>query len=165
MSAEDLPVRSAGFADLAGSTAYQLWALRSQVFVVEQAAAYLDLDGRDVEPGTRHLWVEADGMPVATLRVLDDGDGCRIGRVATARSHRGRGLAASLMRAALQECVGRPVVLDAQSHLTDWYAGFGFVRDGADYVDEDGIPHTPMRRQDAWSASPAPADGGGPPAR
>ena len=146
MSGADLPVRSAGFAGLSSHTAYQLWALRSEVFVVEQAAAYLDLDGRDVEPGTRHLWVEVDGVPGATLRVLDDGDAWRIGRVATASAQRGRGLAAVLMRAALVECVGRPVVLDAQSHLTDWYAGFGFVVDGAEFVDEDGIPHTPMRR-------------------
>ena len=43
------------------------------------------------------------------------------------------------------------MVLDAQSHLTDWYAGFGFVVDGAEYVDEDGIPHTPMRRPDAYA--------------
>jgi ElaA protein len=139
-------VRSAGFGDLPSLTAYRLWALRSEVFVVEQAAAYLDLDGRDVEPGTRHLWVEAEGVPVATLRVLDDGDVWRIGRVATAGAQRGRGLAATLMRSALEECVGRPVVLDAQSHLTGWYAAFGFVVDGAEYVDEDGIPHTPMRR-------------------
>ena len=146
MSAGDtLHVRSATFATLPGLTAYRLWALRSEVFVVEQEAAYLDLDGRDVEPATRHLWVEDDGTPVATLRILDDEVDWRIGRVATARSHRGRGLAAALLSASLEECVGRPVVLDAQSHLTDWYAGFGFVRDGADYVDEDGIPHTPMR--------------------
>jgi len=70
----------------------------------------------------------------------------RIGRVATASAQRGRGLAAALMRAALAECVGRPVALEAQSYLTDWYAGFGFVVDGTEYVDEDGIPHTPMRR-------------------
>lgn len=153
MNRADPPVRSATFPEIPGLTAYRLWALRSEVFVVEQEAAYLDLDGRDVEPGTRHLWVEDDGAPVATLRVLDDGEARRIGRVATARSHRGQGLAAALMRAALTECAGRSVVLDAQSHLTDWYAGFGFVVDGAEYVDEDGIPHTPMRSQDSWSGS------------
>ena len=37
-----------------------------------------------------------------------------------------------------------PVVLDAQSHLEEWYARFGFGRDGAEFV-EDGIPHVPMR--------------------
>ena len=49
------------------------------------------------------------------------------------------------MRAALNLVPGVDVVLDAQSYLYDWYARFGFVRDGADYV-EDGIPHVPMRR-------------------
>ena len=36
-------------------------------------------------------------------------------------------------------------MLEAQTHLQDWYAGFGYERCGADYL-EDGIPHTPMRR-------------------
>jgi ElaA protein len=35
-------------------------------------------------------------------------------------------------------------VLGAQAYLEGWYGQFGFVRDGADYV-EDGIPHLPMR--------------------
>ena len=85
--------------------------------------------------------VTDDGM----MRVLDDGDTWRIGRVATAGAQRGRGLAAALMRAALAECVGRPIVLDAQSHLVLWYAGFGFAPSGPGFLD-DGIPHTPMRR-------------------
>ena len=146
MSGADLPVRSAGFADLAGPTAYRLWALRSQVFVVEQDCPYLDLDGRDAEPSARHLWVEVDGLPVSTLRLLEDGEALRVGRVATAESARGAGLAAALVQAALGLAGERDVVLDAQSHLADWYAAFGFVPDGRDFV-EDGIPHTPMRRR------------------
>lgn len=138
-------VRSAGFADLDPLTGYRLWALRAQVFVVEQDCPYLDLDGRDLEPATRHLWVEQDGAPVATLRVLDDGEALRIGRVATAPHARGQGRAALLMRAALEAAGERPVVLDAQSHLVDWYAGFGFAPSGRGFV-EDGIPHTPTRR-------------------
>ncbi|MDO5635498.1 MAG: GNAT family N-acetyltransferase, partial [Micrococcus sp.] len=31
------------------------------------------------------------------------------------------------------------------TYLEGWYERFGFVRSGADYV-EDGIPHLPMRR-------------------
>jgi ElaA protein len=135
----------AGFAGLDALTAYRLWALRSAVFVVEQDCPYLDLDGRDLEPLTRHLWVEQDGGPVATLRLLDDGVALRIGRVATAASARGRGLAGSLVRAALDVAGERAVVLDAQSHLVDWYAGFGFAPSGRGFV-EDGIPHTPMLR-------------------
>ena len=147
-------VRSAAFAELDALTAYRLWALRSEVFVVEQDCPYLDLDGRDLEPGTRHLWVEREGVPVATLRVLDDpgaGRGAlRIGRVATAAAWRGRGLAVRLVTAVLEDNAAdgegeRDVVLDAQSHLVDWYAAFGFVPSGRGFV-EDGIPHTPMRR-------------------
>ena len=145
-STPESPVRVATFEELDAHTAYRLWALRSQVFVVEQDCPYLDLDGRDSEPSARHLWVEADGVPVSTLRVLEDGTALRVGRVATAESARGRGLAARLVRAALDLAGERDVVLDAQSHLADWYAGFGFVPDGRGFV-EDGIPHTPMRRR------------------
>ena len=77
-------VHAAGFDELDRTTAYRLWQLRSLVFVVEQDCPYLDLDGRDLEPATVHLWVEDEaGTPVATLRLLDDGDVARIGRVVT----------------------------------------------------------------------------------
>ena len=140
-------VRHQRFAELDPTVAYRLWALRSQVFVVEQEAAYLDLDGRDVEPGTRHFWcADETGMPVATLRVLDDDAVWRVGRVATAPGHRGSGLAGAMMREVLVRCPDRAIVLDAQAYLKDWYAAFGFVVTGAEYADEDGIPHVPMRR-------------------
>jgi ElaA protein len=141
-------VRVAAFAELSADTAYRLWALRSEVFVVEQDCPYLDLDGRDVEPSTRHLWLERGGEPVATLRLLDEGAHLRIGRVATRAAHRGAGLAAALVDAALVLAGERAVVLDAQSHLVDWYTGFGFEPSGRGFV-EDGIPHTPMRRAGA----------------
>jgi ElaA protein len=141
-------VRVALFAELSPETAYRLWALRSEVFVVEQDCPYLDLDGRDLEPATRHLWVERGGEPVATLRLLDDGDGLRIGRVATRAHARGDGLAAALVLKAVELAGKRAVVLDAQSHLVDWYERFGFAPSGRGFV-EDGIPHTPMRRPGA----------------
>jgi predicted GNAT family N-acyltransferase len=141
-------VRVAGFAELDALTAYRLWQLRESVFVVEQECAYQELDGRDVEPGTRHLWIEADAPadgPVGYLRLLDEGDHARIGRVLVAPSHRGRGVSGALMRAALDVIGDRASVLSAQTPLADWYATFGYVPDGDPFV-EDGIPHTPMRR-------------------
>jgi ElaA protein len=138
-------VRDASLAELDPRTLYAILALRSEVFVVEQDCVYLDADGRDLEPGARQLWIEEDGTVVATLRLLADAAGtARIGRVATAKTARGRGRAADLMRRALELAAGQEVVLGAQTYLFDWYAGFGFVRDGDDYV-EDGIPHVPMR--------------------
>ena len=58
---------------------------------------------------------------------------------------RGRGLSAALLSAALDRTRGRVRVLDAQSHLVGFYARHGFAPAGEQYV-EDGIPHTPMRR-------------------
>jgi len=131
-----------------GLTATQLYALlqlRSEVFVVEQACSYLDPDGRDLEAGTIHLWLAAaDGTVAAYVRVLHEpGGGRRIGRVVTAPSRRGRGLAGRLIDDVLAWAEA-PVVLDAQSHLVTVYQRHGFVADGAEFV-EDGIPHTPMR--------------------
>lgn len=134
------------FDDLDARTAYDVWRLRQDVFVVEQACPYPDLDGRDLEPGTRHLLLtDAAGALQGYLRLLDDGEVSRIGRVLLARAARGQGLADQLVLAALAECAGREVVLDAQSPLARWYAGFGFEACGPEFL-EDGIPHVPMRR-------------------
>jgi len=136
------------FAALGQLTAYSLWKLRQDVFVVEQGAAYPDLDGRDLAPETRHVVLEDDGGAVlGCARVLDDGDCWRIGRVALHPTVRGQGWADRLMEAALQVCPDRDIVLDAQSALAGWYATLGFEVTGPEFLD-DGIPHLPMRR--AW---------------
>ena len=138
-------VRVASFEQLDARTAYQLWQLRESVFVVEQECPYAELDGRDLEPGTRHVWAADESGPIGYLRVLDDGDHARIGRVLVTRARRGQGLSSQLMRAALDLIGDRPSVLDAQSPLAGWYATFGYRQDGEEFV-EDGIPHVPMRR-------------------
>lgn len=139
-------VRAAGFAELTAATLYALLKLRVDVFVVEQRCPYPELDGRDTEPATRHLWLERDGAPVAYLRMLAEPDGpVRIGRVAVAPGARRAGLAGQLVAAALAEVGERECVLDAQSYLVDFYARYGFAPTGPEYLD-DGIPHRPMRR-------------------
>jgi ElaA protein len=132
------------FAAMDAPTAYAVWRLRQDVFVVEQECPYPDLDGRDPEPGTRHVLLSDDDSLLGYARVLDDVRCWRIGRVVLARPARGRGLADQLMSTALQVCAGRDVVLDAQSPLAGWYATFGFEVDGPEFL-EDGIPHLPMR--------------------
>jgi ElaA protein len=140
-----LKVVALGFEELDPHTAYDIWRLRQQVFVLEQECLYGDLDGRDLEPGTRHVAMTADQRVVGYARVLDDGDSWRIGRVVLAPEARGRGLADQLMRAAIAECPGRDLVLDAQAPLAGWYASHGFEVSGPEFLD-DGIPHLPMRR-------------------
>ena len=154
-------VISKRFDELTTTELYELLRLRGDVFVVEQECAYADLDGRDTEAGAMHHWIAGhaggqaegqvegqDGEPaiVAYLRTLAEPDGTtRIGRVVTAPSARGRGLAALLVEHVGAVTAG-PITLDAQSHLADWYRHLGYVVDGTEFV-EDGIPHVPMRRR------------------
>jgi ElaA protein len=133
-------------ADLTPDRLYALLRLRIAVFVVEQECPYQELDGRDLEPTTRHFWIARDqNEPLAYLRLLEDADGFRIGRVCTATSARGTGLSRRLMEAALAEIGNRAAVLEAQVHVADLYAAFGFHPEGDPYL-EDGIPHVTMRR-------------------
>jgi predicted GNAT family N-acyltransferase len=147
---ERVRLRRAPFAELTPFEVYGLLRLRVDVFVVEQECPYPELDGRDVEPATEHLWFETDGPSgpeiLATIRLLDDGGSRAIGRVATAAGSRGQGLAARLIEEGIARCGSTPITLGAQAHLEGWYERFGFRRSGPGYV-EDGIPHVPMRRE------------------
>jgi ElaA protein len=144
-SGTDPRVLTVGFDGLAPRTAYELWRLRQQVFVVEQDCPYPDLDGRDLEDATLHVLLLEDDHLIGCLRVLDDGVALRIGRVVVAPAARGRGLAALMMDQALTACGDREVRLDAQTGLTGFYASYGFEVTGPEF-DEDGVMHVPMCR-------------------
>ena len=137
-------IEAVPFQALDAATAYDVWRLRQQVFIVEQESVYPDLDGRDDEPGTRHVLLRDGTRLVGYARVLDDADTWRIGRVVLAEEARGRGLADPLMETALKVCVDRDVVLDAQTPLVGWYESMGFAVTGGEFLD-GGIPHLPMR--------------------
>lgn len=141
----DAVIRSSHPDQLDVATVYRILRLRVDVFVVEQQCAYPELDGRDLEPGTRWVWAEVGDEVVATLRLLIDPNGrSRIGRVATARAARSAGVASMLLEHTLGLAgPGTEIVLGAQAYLEGWYERFGFTRSGAAYI-EDGIPHVPM---------------------
>jgi ElaA protein len=138
----------ASFSELRPEQLYGILAVRARVFIVEQACAYLDLDGLDV--GARHLWT---GMPVlAYLRVLAPGakyDEPSLGRVVTAPEARRQGLGRALVAEGIArtEAMFGPVAIriGAQKYLERFYGEFGFERASPDY-DEDGIPHLEMVR-------------------
>ena len=136
-------------ADLDPRTLYEILRLRVDVFVVEQASAYMELDGRDLEQGARHFWLGGHGDPepvLGCLRLLEEpSGGLRIGRVCSIGSMRGRGLGRRLVEAALADVGDSWCVLDSQEHLAGFYRGYGFEVAGPAY-DWDGVPHVPMRR-------------------
>jgi ElaA protein len=138
-------IQDRSFAKLTTQELHDIVRLRVDVFVVEQECPYPELDGRDTEPGTRHVWMADDVGVVAYLRVLDDDTETRIGRVVTRDESRSGGFAGALLDHVLETSEG-PWVLDAQTYLVGWYRKRGFDDDGEEYV-EDGIPHLPMRRE------------------
>ena len=138
-------VHTAHLDELSPRTLLGLLAVRQDVFVVEQHCVYRDIDARDAESDTVHLWIEDDdGRVLSTLRLLRESDGgYRIGRVATLAAARSRGYSGALMQRAIG-LAGPPIVLSAQAYLVDWYSRFGFEVCGERWI-EDGIEHAPMR--------------------
>jgi ElaA protein len=139
------------FSELGVDNLYDLLALRSEVFVIEQACVFQDMDGAD-RASFHLLGRDGAGALQAYLRVVDAGVKYAepsIGRVITAAASRGTGLGQRLMAEGLARSAavwpGRAIRIGAQSRLENFYAGLGFVRAGADYI-EDGIPHTEMLR-------------------
>lgn len=129
---------------------YALMKLRVDVFVVEQACPYPELDGKDVD--ALHLRLLADGELLAAARILKpEGEDkpVKIGRVVVSPAHRGKRLGDSVMQEAIREAErlypGRPIALSAQSHLERFYRSLGFLPVSDEYL-EDGIPHVDMLR-------------------
>lgn len=143
------------FASLEVAELYRVLQLRAEVFVVEQACVFQDMDGLD--PACMHLLGEApedaDGVRLlAYARLLPAGLGfaeVSIGRVATAPTMRGSGLGHALMRESIVQAQGlwseQPIRIGAQAHLQTFYRHHGFEPDGEQYI-EDGIDHIEMLR-------------------
>nr|WP_319383098.1 GNAT family N-acetyltransferase [uncultured Roseibium sp.] len=130
---------------------HDLLKLRQDVFVIEQASLYQDIDGKD--PEALHLLVRdaVSGSLVGTVRVTEDAKAgkARIGRVVIAPSARGTGLGRKLMRAGIEkveEILPEGMIdLSAQAHLESFYRSLGFETVSEEYL-EDGIPHVDMTR-------------------
>tara|TARA_B100000700_G_scaffold230530_2_gene254914 strand:+ start:1880 stop:2326 length:447 start_codon:yes stop_codon:yes gene_type:complete len=147
VSEESAEIHDCLFTDLDAIVLHDLLRLRIDIFVVEQECPYPELDGRDPEPNTRHIWLDGpDSRPAAVLRVLAEPDGShRIGRVATRADARGSGMAQQLLAHVHATTPGK-LVLDAQTYLVPWYTSLGYLQSGDEFL-EDGIPHVPMVRQ------------------
>ena len=137
------------FSTLSVDDLYDALALRAQVFVVEQACVFQDADGADRASG-HLLGRDERGVLQAYLRVVDPGvkyPEPSIGRVITSAAARGTGTGHRLVAEGIARCraawPGRAIRIGAQARLEGFYASHGFVREGADYI-EDGIPHCEM---------------------
>lgn len=122
--------------------------VREAVFLVEQGIDPA-LEWDDADAGALHAVVMQGDLPVGTARLLPSQVGvARIGRMAVLASHRGRGLAATLLAALLQAAVrrgDREALLHAQCTVRRLYEQAGFVAHGPVFL-EAGIEHVEMLR-------------------
>jgi ElaA protein len=139
------------FSELSAARLYQILKLRQDVFVLEQACLYADLDELDQRSAHVSLINEEDDSLLAYCRILPAGvvyDDVAIGRVVVSEQARNKGLAKQLMKKTITfietEMQAPAITLSAQSHLQDFYQALGFLVISEPY-DEDGIEHISMR--------------------
>ena len=142
--------RFAAFDALTLTELYAVLQLRSEVFVVEQACVFQDMDGAD--PAAMHLLGTAGGRLVAYARCFAAGlkfKEASIGRLITRSELRGSGAGHVLVRRAIasvtQQWGPQAIRIGAQARLENFYRQHGFKTTGAPYI-EDGIPHIEMLR-------------------
>ncbi|MFK7913619.1 MAG: GNAT family N-acetyltransferase [Pseudomonadales bacterium] len=118
--------------------------IRHTVFVIEQnVPEELEWDEQD-PPGEHFIALDSTGQILGCARLTTAG---QIGRMAVLAEHRGRGIGAALLEAAVESAARKQlseVFLHAQTHAEGFYRQAGFVREGAEYL-EAGIEHINMR--------------------
>jgi predicted GNAT family N-acyltransferase len=120
--------------------------LRRVVFIEEQGVSEAeeldDLDGTSI-----HILATENDIPIGTARMQIKGAVAKIGRVCVLKAHRGTGLGAELIRAAIEEARQQPGVttakLGAQIQALGFYEKLGFIAQGPIF-DDAGIDHREM---------------------
>ena len=136
------------FDDLSIEELHALFALRSEVFVVEQNCVYQDLDGKDQL--AYHVLGYKDSILTAYARVFKPGDyfkASSIGRVVVAKNQRQFKYGYDIMEASIKAIKTHfnvtEIKISAQCYLKNFYNNLEFFEIGEEYL-EDGIPHIAM---------------------
>ena len=132
------------FTELTTKELYQILKLRSEVFVVEQNAIYLDLD--DLDYHSTHFFIVENDEVVSYVRTIPYGfkfnDASSLGRVVTNPKSRGKGYSRQLINTAIEHLFKTETVIriEGQSYLKAFYESFGFIVISGIYL-VDGIDH------------------------
>ena len=136
------------FGELSLEQLYAILRLRSEVFVVEQACIFLDMDDKD--QACHHIMGWKTGILGASARILPPGlayPEASIGRVVSSPQVRRTGAGKRLMAYAIDQTrrLYGPcdIRIGGQLYLKEFYENLGFREEGEVYL-EDGIPHIEM---------------------
>ena len=137
------------FNELTTRQLFDIYKLRSVVFVVEQNCPYQDVDDKDLE--AYHVMFYEKNDLVAYSRILPPGHSYsapRIGRVVVSPDLRKADNGTKLMQFCLAKTnelfKDQEIVISAQTYLLNFYTGLGFKAEGEEYL-EDDIPHVKMK--------------------
>ena len=123
--------------------------IREAVFTNEQnIPVNEDLDEFDKDEKTVYCLVY-DGEPLATGRLIYNGDYYKIGRVATLKAARKRGCGTAVVNALCEKskALGAEyVIIEAQLHAVEFYNNLGFEIISDDVIIDRGIKHKAMRK-------------------
>ncbi len=141
-------LQTKSFLDLSVQELYDVLALRSEVFVVEQNCVYQDIDQKDQK--ALHVLMTHNGALVGYARLfapLAYFKNASIGRVIIKSTYRHHQLGKQLMQYAIQAIKTNYqtdlIEISAQCYLIKFYEDLGFLTVGDSYL-EDDIPHIKM---------------------
>lgn len=147
--AEDLMVQH--FLKFEECTPKQLtdaFALRQQVFVIEQKCFYEDIDGYDSQ--AYHLFLYDGNILSGYLRYFEPGvkfTESSIGRIVVNKNYRGGEIGKKLIRSGITHAMelhpNHPIRIEAQAPLVKYYRQYGF-KPVSEIYQVDDIPHIQM---------------------
>lgn len=136
--------------DLSVDQLFDLLALRTAVFVVEQDCPYQEVDEKD--KSSYHVLAYTNKELIAVARIIPEGisyEEVSFGRVALKQNWRGKKIAHILtqkMIAYISTHFNNGAIrISAQCYLQGFYEKHGFKISSDEYL-EDGIPHIEMLR-------------------
>jgi predicted GNAT family N-acyltransferase len=122
--------------------------IREEVFMQEQG---FKNEFDDIDDSATHIVLYDDGSPVGCCRVYpDEAVGEFIfGRLAVRKKYRGQDIGRKIMEKAIEylSSIGASYIsLSAQIQAKGFYANFGFMEEGEEYLDEH-CPHIHMVKE------------------
>lgn len=140
------------FEELTIHELYELLKLRSEIFIVEQACVYQDIDGKDLK--ALHILGKKNNKIVAYARLFNKEDYFKeasIGRVVVKKIERKFGYGHKLICFSINTIQKKfntsTIKIGAQTYLKKFYESHGFKQIGKEYV-EDGISHIHMLKNE-----------------
>lgn len=123
--------------------------IRHKVFMDEQNIAYEDEFNLEEEKEAKSFLIYFKETPVGTIRYRSFDRDTKLERLAILKEYRNKGYAGEVIKYLIEvlEAKNNPceIRLNAQYHLKDYYAKFGFVEYGEPFY-EAGIKHISMKK-------------------